>query len=295
MQKIKNEYVLKNLLKESIEKRLIERFSLYKVDPTYIVTDNYSLRPHRMINFDNAITGDIYSFTDQMDIALLKNMHELGVELNSGFICYFCKFNRDYQNNGINNHSEFHFIIEYHIRVQDACKEYMVNISNLILEEINNAVNEYSNDFKGLKRLPKKLSVTSFDSIWKKYPTLKINDALNQEVINHELCLLFDINGMNKRSINLLGDSKLIYTDKIYGSFYLYIPELQKSTSIGSIYICPTRENVDKYFEDNNLSPEKFEKTINNFPTNDNYLIIDINLSILLMYILNKNNINEIV
>lgn len=292
--KKENTTLIKNFLKESIEKKLIEKFSLHKVDPIYVVNSNYSLKPHRMINFDNAISGEIFSLTNQMNFSLLRYMQDLEIPLNAGFICYYCKFNRDYPKDNINTHSEFHFIIEYRIKVQDANKDYMSNISKTIFNEINDCINECNIKYNLLKPLPKKLLVSSLDSIWKKYPTLKIKDALNQEIANHGLCLFFDINGTNKRSINLLNDDDVIFKNKIFGNFYIYLAENQVSTPIGSIYICPTKDDINNFIKENDLN-DNYDNLIKVLPSDDNYLIINLNLSRLLMYIFNKSNINEIV
>ena len=286
----------KQLLKEKLEQFLIENYSLKKVDPTYITNSIYSLKPHRLISFDNALTGDIFSFTDHMDFALLQHLNDYHIFLNNGIISYYCKFTRDYKLNKTNYHSEYHFIFEYKIKVQDANKNYMHTIIKNIFSGINETIKNYRkiNQKLNMYSFTKKISCTSVDEITKKYPTLKINDAINQEIILNELVLIFDVNGNNKKEINLI-DNETIYNNKLFANLYAYFPSIQESARVCSIYICPTRDDLEKFVKDNHLDASSVLNNIDLFPLDDNYLIVDINFSRLLLYIFAGNNIAEVV
>lgn len=282
------ELKLKSYIKNEFFKFLINTFNLIEVDPIYVTKSKYLPNFKRLINFDNAIDGNIYSINEFVDFSLLEYSSTLINNIGSGIISYYCRFSRDFEENNKNN---FNFLILYKIIQEESNENDIGKIILEIFKGFNEIIKPYNDDFKNMDLLPK-LKTTNVDSILKKYPSLKFNDALNQEIFSKKFLLVFGLNGKNKKQINLISSKSEIYINN-YGIFFFYDEKLEKILEFGTVNICPSKDNVVDWIKKNYPDSKTFHHILNHLPKNENLLTIDINFSELFFYLINVSKLIE--
>ncbi len=281
------ELKLKSRIKNKFLEFLINTFNLIEVDPIYITKSKYLPNFKRLINFDNAIDGNIYSINEFIDFSILSYFSILSNSIGSGIITYYCKFSRDFAKFSKYN---FNFLLLYKL-VQEEANENNIGENVLkIFKGFNEIIKPYSN-FKNLDLLPK-LKITNVDNILKKYPLLKFNDALNQEIFSQKFILVFGLNGKNRKNINLIDYKSEIYVNN-YGKLFFYDEKIEKILEFGIVNICPSQDNIIDYVKRKHIDQEVFSNILKNFPKNENLLTIDINFSKIFFYLINESDFIE--
>lgn len=295
MKNIPNNYVQNHtkleILKfiDSFKSQLIydfkKYFNLIDVDTSIITEKNkYYFKP-RNLDFDNLNNNVIYQIVEYVDFYLIQLLHEIN-DQNLGYLSYYMTINRDRKTNLINTIGEYKLLIEKNILLIDNNHEIFVKH----IKEIINIINEILSKLKikDIHFLPTKFDIIHLNQIRKIYPTIPINDAINELLANKNSLLLIDLD----TSFEHINRKEILSFYK-NATFFVKSKTNNEVFEIFNLYICPSINDINEHYKfDNNLLEKiKMMDVFNEF---NDILGIEICFSKLLLFILNKMFIAEI-
>lgn len=260
-------------------------YSLLEYNPQVVSNKNSFLFKERFISFDNMNDNQIYNILEFNDYELIKLLHN--TNLDNGLINFYSAIERDKKNSFKKVIAEQKLLLMKRILLVQANDETIIRVAKEIIRIINENIKKI--DLHDTNKIPLDFKVYSFKKIRKMYPTISINDAINELVSSKSSVLVFDIDN----TFEHINRKEML---SFYKNATLYVKSEinNKSIEIFNFYICPKLEEVlSKYQYDIDImnNTEELSKIFNGF---NDLLSIEINFSRILMYILNQIHICEI-
>lgn len=251
---------------------LTNKFNLFYLETPKICKFQSNLN-ERVINFDNKECKEVFQIIKYP----CKYLNRIWNELNNykyvvlGLITKYVIYHRDNQINNVQ--FIYNNVIDIRMKISEIEKsnfnELISNAYKLIKGTVCELINEYSYIDKSLKIndefLKKDYKLKSLNNFSKISQTLKLDDYIQQKVVEYQFVLLTNI--ANNKSKYLDEHSK--YDDEINNAQLLYLHQ-QSNSIINLMQFAISNENK--------------------LP----YLHIQINIEQLIMIILNKEHIAEV-
>lgn len=263
-------------------------FLLYAVDAPIINEPNHNIYNSRCINFDNLNDSSLYQYIDYPDLSMIKMTHEM--DSKYGVFTYYCCINRDSEYTFVKSPFEYKILIEKNILFVEANDQIIQKHATEMINLINDAV-------KNLKiphaiTIPSNIKVVTLAKLKKYYPTISIEDALNEYVIKNESVLLYDLDEtfehIRKKSIVSFHKNASLYVKSNVNNEIIRLM---------SFNLSPKKAEIIERFKYESNS-EAITKLIENNPklfTDYNDILgIEINFNRLMLYVLQKMHMAEI-
>ncbi len=288
-QHTKNELIkIIDMLRTELFLDIKKYFLLYAVDAPIINEPNHNIYNSRCINFDNLNDSSLYQYIDYPDLSMIKMTHEM--DSKYGVFTYYCCINRDSEYTFVKSPFEYKILIEKNILFVEANDQIIQKHATEMINLINDAV-------KNLKiphaiTIPSNIKVVTLAKLKKYYPTISIEDALNEYVIKNESVLLYDLDEtfehIRKKSIVSFHKNASLYVKSNVNNEIIRLM---------SFNLSPKKAEIIERFKYESNS-EAITKLIENNPklfTDYNDILgIEINFNRLMLYVLQKMHMAEI-
>lgn len=272
---------------EALMYALKKKFDLLAINYPYVGIYNNDFHT-RLINFDNKYTTDIYQFYDPLkNIKLYKAFENVILETDKkGIICYFNHVNRDNENSLKAAVCETKLLIG--LKIKSAMKTD-ASLIDYLLHTMISTINHLSNELLGtfnLNTMLKRAPVIDMADSEKNEKSFNINRYLRQ-IIQNQKAVLFNKLNLYKNDLFKINFDEHLYDKDAYYNYVLWDDKIKEPLNIFEIYF--NKIDVNEFIEANELnhklSRSKYE---------GNYLIITLNFSKLMLYLLNAKHIAEV-
>ncbi len=263
-------------------------FNLYYIDTPLVTNPLPSIYNDRSINFDNLKSGSLYQYLNYPDLAMIKMIHEM--EDEHGVFSYFLSINRDCDYTFVKGPYEYKILIEKSILLVEANDDAIRKTASEIVTLINDTIK--SKNVPHSIYIPTNIKVVTLTKLKKYYPTISLQDALNEFVRSNEAVLLFDLDDtfehINKKSIV-----------NFYKNASLYVKSNVNNETIRlmSFNLSPKKAEIIERFKYESNSEAIITLIDNNktlFSDYNDVLGIEINFTRLMLYVLQKMHVAEI-
>ena len=281
---------------KQLEKRLIQKYGLLTIYLPKVKSFSKKNNP-RWINFDNKENDRVYQMSEMFDLYQLGIIDEFKLEYDfHGVISNYQRIARDIQVNSINSVVES--ILDFRIKIttlekiepQTLIYEYTQDVFKIIVEsffEIKNELDIQSNF------IDRKINVVSLAKFLKRAHSLKIDEYIVQNLSNKKLTLVNDINNVDSK---YLTKADVLTEDVSTSSQLLYwYDEITEVIPLISVSLSSTYDLARKQLQDNNINVDLFLEELDLVKNSPEQIHIKINLSKLIMVLLNKIHIGEVV
>ncbi|GAA5414968.1 hypothetical protein [Ureaplasma ceti] len=299
-------YVSKNGLYKTL--KFIDRFSnelfnqiqaLYHLDSVSIpkITTFNPKHDQRLINYDNRSSSTVYQLLNDANLYTVNLFHELKLEPNfQGLIWRNTTISRDVVYDSTHSGCEEEIWIRKRVTSVDKLKttELLEKLTDEILEIMNEIFHrlveelQIDTNFKFAN-----FSTLSLKTFYTKFHTLKTDDFLMQKLSTDKLVLLTEIGDSSSR---YLEEVDPIFDDLTRKSELLYFYEdISNIVPIISFSMLSTYEQTLIELQQRHVDVESLTTELELIKHSPDQMSIKINLSKLLMILLNKIHIGEVV
>lgn len=275
-----------NILKNSIITQYLNN-GFIELDPYYI--DNFKRveHPFRVINFDNMINANVHQINPFIDHYLISLINDKSSRIDK-LLSYYSFFNRDYKTDVDEYPIEYKFNIQQTIFLSDDNIETATDQLVSFVELFNYFIDSYPYLQEKCLKLNTDIYQISLSRLKHKYPTLGIEEALNQIVFAKQIVIIISDNG----TLPLTVDKSVLYNNHLCG-LYVHDHINNQIVNLAISSICPSKENalnIISKLDDNYLS----NTALANVLVESNILGLEINFSKLMMFCLEKYTIDEV-
>ncbi len=285
----KNELIkIIDLIRIQLLADLKEYYHLYSFDAPMVGYSSQGIFNNRCINFDNLKNAELYQIYDYPDLPMIKTVHEMSNE--HGIITYYMSINRDKEYSYVNAPYEYKFLLEKPILFVDANDDMIKKYASEIIILINNIITSYK--IPHAITIPNTMKVVTLNKLKKFYPSISLQDALNEYVRNNDVILLFDqdetFDHIHRKSIITFIKNASLYVKSNINNELICLMTFNLS---------PKKQEVIDHFK-YEANSEAVEKLINNslllFSDYNDVLGIEINFNSLILYLLQKMHMAEV-
>ena len=281
---------------KQLEKRLIEKYGLLTIFLPRVDSFDKKNNP-RLINFDNKINDCVYQIKENFDLYQLNLIDQFKLEHGfHGVISNYQKISRDVEVNSINSMVES--ILDLRIKITSLEKiepetlifNYTQEVYKIICDcfmEIKNEL-DINSDF-----IERKINVISLSNYLKRVRSLKVDDYIVQNLSNKKLSLITNINNLYSKH---LIKADLLTEDVFTSSQLLYwYDDISEVVPLFSIALSANYKNAIKQLQIDNINVDLYQEELQLLKNSPEQIHIKINLSKLIMVLLNKIHIGEVV
>ncbi|MGL4950411.1 MAG: hypothetical protein ACRC4M_01015 [Mycoplasma sp.] len=287
----KETLLINSKFKSKIISFLENEYNLFDVDPEYIIELNKIYTENRPITFDNYFENSIFQFNPYINNQLISYINDYDFSVKTGVMTYATHFYRDYKFN-LNQTAYEHLIhCVWKEFLSDINEKKLINHIELICDKFNSIISLIDDS---LTTLPNKVHITSIDKLLKQYPLIPKDKLIEYANNQNHLMLVFGVNGNNKKKLSFLEKKLSVYGD-LTASLYSFNRVSNESLKLITIYVPPSKGQLEEYIKNNNLNIENFSYALSTLDNDSNIIGLEIHFNQLMMYVMGKYSIHEIV